>query len=89
VPAERGHFALFQKSLAQEARCASALLIPECRLSGLVPFPWQPAQQEGRADLFSSSRKVTLPNKVWVVTNLGCEYFYLSWGGMVPSLQSA
>lgn len=79
------HSAFYQKSLGQEALCASALLIPESRHSGLMPFPWQPAQQKGRAGLFFSSGKDTLPNKFWVMINLGCKYFSLSWEELPPS----
>lgn len=85
VPGEVGHLALFQKSLGPEALCASALLIPKSHHSGLIPFSWQPAQQKGRADLFFSSRKDTLLDKVWVMINLGCKYFTLSWGELPPS----
>lgn len=88
MPGEVGHLALFQKSLDPEALCAFAALIPRSHHSGLTPFPWQPAQQKGRADLFFSSGKDTLPNKVWVMINLGCDYFSLGWGGIAPFLQS-
>lgn len=85
VSGEVGHLALFPKNLVQETLCASTLLIPKLCHSGLMPFPWQPAQQKGRADLLFSSWKDTLPNKVWARVNLGCEYFSLSWGELPPS----
>ena len=88
VPGEVGHLALFQKSLGQEALCASTLVIPESCHSGLMPFPWQPAQQKGRTDLFFCSRRDTLPNKVWAMINLGYECFSLSSGELPASFKA-